>query len=326
MPNGGTIQLLEGTNVVASAVVNGGRLTGITIPSITTGTHVYTANYVGDTNYGTPVAFGSITVIAALPPPVARNQSVTTNFNTSAPITLSATGTGPLAYSVVDNPAHGTLSGTAPNLTYTPTSGYAGADSFTFKANNGTDSNKATVSITVNTGFAFNPVSGGITTATVTAGQPAVFSLQLGGWTGATGTVTFSCTGAPQNATCMVNPGTATLNGVTSIPVTVTVMTQSLMASTQEVPTRPSGQGRGFPTAVLAGVFGLAFGLRRRRNIASLLQAVILCLALSAAWIVTGCGGSQGNVAKATTGTYQLTVTATGAGVTKTVPLTLIVQ
>src|SRR5262249_48608969 len=47
-------------------------------------------------------------------------------------------------------PAHGTLSGTAPNVTYTPAANYNGADSFTFKANDGAlDSNVATVAITV---------------------------------------------------------------------------------------------------------------------------------------------------------------------------------
>ena len=46
--------------------------------------------------------------------------------------------------------SHGTLSGAAPNLTYTPVEGFTGADSFTFKANDAKlDSNVATVSITV---------------------------------------------------------------------------------------------------------------------------------------------------------------------------------
>src|SRR5262249_38138084 len=35
-------------------------------------------------------------------------------------------------------PAHGTVSGTAPNVTYTPAAGYTGADSFQFTASNGT--------------------------------------------------------------------------------------------------------------------------------------------------------------------------------------------
>lgn len=47
-------------------------------------------------------------------------------------------------------PAYGTLSGAAPSLSYTPDAGFYGADSFTFKANDGAaDSNIATVSITV---------------------------------------------------------------------------------------------------------------------------------------------------------------------------------
>ena len=55
-----------------------------------------------------------------------------------------------LTFAVVTPPAHGTLSGTAPNLTYTPDADFAGSDSFTFKVNDGAlDSNVAAVSITV---------------------------------------------------------------------------------------------------------------------------------------------------------------------------------
>jgi len=85
-------------------------------------------------------------------PPVANNQSITTNENIPLAITLTATDPegNPLTYIVVSVPVHGALSGTAPNLTYTPSTNYSGPDSFTFKANDGTsDSNIATVSITV---------------------------------------------------------------------------------------------------------------------------------------------------------------------------------
>jgi hypothetical protein len=55
-----------------------------------------------------------------------------------------------LTFTIVTPPAHGTLAGTAPNLTYTPAANYNGPDSFSFKANDGTvDSSPATVSITV---------------------------------------------------------------------------------------------------------------------------------------------------------------------------------
>ena len=86
-------------------------------------------------------------------PPVADNQSVTTNEDAALSITL--TGSDPdgdtLTYTVVTNPSYGSLSGTAPDVTYTPNTGFSGSDSFTFKVNDGiVSSNTATVNITVN--------------------------------------------------------------------------------------------------------------------------------------------------------------------------------
>ncbi len=144
------------------SVVSGpthGTLSG-TAPNLT---YTPTAGYFGSDSFtfkanngvkDSNVATVSITVTQVVLAPTANNQSVTTNQDTAVGITL--TGSDPnnparsLTYSVVSNPAHGTLTGTAPNLTYTPTAGYFGPDSFTFKANNGVkDSNTATVSITV---------------------------------------------------------------------------------------------------------------------------------------------------------------------------------
>jgi hypothetical protein len=101
-------------------------------------------------------------------PPVANNQVISTNKNTAKDITLTATDVNNdvLTYTVVTPPAHGTLSGTAPNLNYNPSTDYVGPDSFTFKANDGTaDSNIATVSITVqDTGPGPGPGPGPCTT------------------------------------------------------------------------------------------------------------------------------------------------------------------
>jgi DNA/RNA endonuclease G (NUC1) len=113
-------------------------------------------------------------------PPGAENQTVIVNEDTAQPITLSAVSPNdaPLSYAVLSQPMHGALSGTAPNLTYTPASNYYGSDSFSFNASNGSkSSNTATVSITVNAVNDTPTANGGaIVTDEDTASAPFVFS------------------------------------------------------------------------------------------------------------------------------------------------------
>ncbi len=131
---------------------------GATYTTFYTSTISSSGNLIADTslyNTGSTVADANITG-GALPvnnPPVAQSQSVNVVQNTPTNIVLVATDPegGSLTYSIVSSPAHGSFgSTTPPNLTYTPTTGYVGSDSFTFQASDGTNnSNVATVSITV---------------------------------------------------------------------------------------------------------------------------------------------------------------------------------
>ncbi|HYG81091.1 MAG TPA: Ig-like domain-containing protein [Pyrinomonadaceae bacterium] len=86
-------------------------------------------------------------------PPAANNQSVSTAEDTPKAITLTGSDadSDQLTFTVEEGPDHGQLTGTAPNLTYTPDADYHGPDSFTFKTNDGqADSpSNGTVSITV---------------------------------------------------------------------------------------------------------------------------------------------------------------------------------
>ncbi len=107
---------------------------------------------VNDGTVNSSPATVSLTVNAVNDAPVANAQAVITNEDTAKAITLSGADVdgNPLTYTVLSAPAHGVLSGTAPTLTYTPAADYNGADSFTFKVNDGAlDSAPATVSITV---------------------------------------------------------------------------------------------------------------------------------------------------------------------------------
>jgi hypothetical protein len=97
--------------------------------------------------------------------PVANGTSTTTDEDTAVGIELSGTDveTCELSFSIVTQPAHGSLSSIAnsaclpgvPNtdtasVTYTPAPDFDGSDSFTFRVNDGTtNSSPATVSITV---------------------------------------------------------------------------------------------------------------------------------------------------------------------------------
>ena len=80
-----------------------------------------------------------ITVLPANAPPVATNQGLDVSEDVSKSITLAATDAenNTLTYAIVNVPAKGTLSGTPPNLTYTPNTNYFGADSFTFSVHDG---------------------------------------------------------------------------------------------------------------------------------------------------------------------------------------------
>ena len=95
----------------------------------------------------------SISITSVNDTPIANSQSVTTDEDTNVLITLSGTDIDGdnLSYTIISAPANGTLTGTAPDLTYVPNVNFNGADAFTFIVNDGTvDSVPATVSIVIN--------------------------------------------------------------------------------------------------------------------------------------------------------------------------------
>jgi hypothetical protein len=103
--------------------------------------------------YTSSAAVIDITVAQVEIPPTANTQSVLDVAPAPVDITLSGSSIqgSALTYEVLSEPSHGTLSGTAPDLVYTP-SVNGGQDSFTFVANDGVaDSPAATVTIDVTT-------------------------------------------------------------------------------------------------------------------------------------------------------------------------------
>ncbi|HEY3812702.1 MAG TPA: IPT/TIG domain-containing protein [Caulobacteraceae bacterium] len=86
--------------------------------------------------------------------PVAAAKSVTVAYDTATPIDLTSSISGAAATTVTvkSNPQHGAVSVSGLVVTYTPTTGYAGPDSFSYFATGpGGSSTTAAVSITVST-------------------------------------------------------------------------------------------------------------------------------------------------------------------------------
>lgn len=107
----------------------------------------------GDGEYDSAVFIESQSFQAEAPPSC-HDSDVTTDVDTAVatPLTVSDPNlTDVHTYTVLSGPDHGTLSGTAPDLVYTPESGYVGSDSFTWTANDGTAdcAEAATVTVTV---------------------------------------------------------------------------------------------------------------------------------------------------------------------------------
>jgi RHS repeat-associated protein len=92
-----------------------------------------------------------IKVTANHPPTVDGQEVATTEDKPVAVVLTGADADGDtLAFTILEEPAHGALGGTAPNLTYTPAPDYHGADSFVFRADDRDDASApATVAIAI---------------------------------------------------------------------------------------------------------------------------------------------------------------------------------
>ena len=95
---------------------------------------------------------GGVRVVRLYDSLAASPLSVTTDEDTPASVTLSGSvGNGAaVSYRIEQAPTHGTLSGSGPDIVYTPEANYNGPDSFTYRATYGlAESAPATVSVSV---------------------------------------------------------------------------------------------------------------------------------------------------------------------------------
>jgi hypothetical protein len=183
--------------------------------------------------------------------------------------------------------------------------------------------------------FSMTPDS---SSANVTPGQTASYSVSVSPAGGFSQTVAVSCSGAPAQSTCSVSPSTVTLNGSSATTVTVAVTTTGASSKMALSAALPTTSGRlpiwlgwlGLPGFVVLSSF--AAPNRHRRMVCAL--ALVCLLSLSIAWTGCGAGGSSntggGGGGGTLPGSYSLTVagafTSGTTTITHNAPLTLVVE
>ncbi len=188
--------------------VNGNPLLRGAIPATFDGKAIRRFNYAG-THVCRPEAMtmtgtvdGTALICEQNSPPVASAQSITVTAGAQMTITLSGTDAGadPLTYRIVNEPAHGTLSGDTSTLLYRANRDFVGMDSFTFVADDGVDdSNLATVTIHVTAAPNTPPIAHAQTVSTTPATAKAI--TLTGADADANSTLTYALVTAPANGT-----------------------------------------------------------------------------------------------------------------------------
>ncbi|MGF6117332.1 carbon monoxide dehydrogenase subunit G, partial [Janthinobacterium lividum] len=228
-----SISAAGGTATYSYAITGGSLPTGLSLAP--DGTLSGTPTAAGPFNFtvtGTDSSTGSgpytgsraYSVTVAAGAPVAGAVSASLAYGSSAnPITLNLSGGAATSVAVASAASHGTATASGTSITYTPTAGYGGPDSFTYTATNGIGTSApATVTITVG-----GPT---ITIAPSTVPAAAVGSAYSQSVTAANGTGPYTYAisagtlpaGLTLNAATGVLSGTPTAGGVFNFTVRAT--------------------------------------------------------------------------------------------------------
>lgn len=194
-----------------------------------------------------------------------------------------------------------------------------------------TDAGTMTAPLT-GTGIAFSLTPTSPTSVSLKSGEAASYGLQLTPVSGSIGNVSLTCSNLPPNATCTVNPATASLLASTNIQVAVGT---GVSASGSARMARAGMTGRlPWPLELLLLVLPLWI-VRSRSKIPGLNRLLVVVLVLVIVSGMTACGKGGGPLAVGSpipgklltpAGTYTVTVTAAAGGLQKSVNLTVQVQ
>jgi len=169
----------------------------------------------------------------------------------------------------------------------------------------------------VGVGIDFTFVATSATTMTVASGTTATYTLLLTAPAGVSGAAAMDCTGRPSHGLCTVTPSPVTLNGATVVIVTVQT---GLAAASVARPVFWEERG-----VVVLGLMLPVLFLRRRRLPVMLVVLVMMVGGCGAGRQIPA-GGLTGAPTPTPSGSYNLVVSGSSAGVSHSVGLTLAVQ
>jgi len=301
------------------------------------GSHTVTATFTPTDTVGYTGATASVTVTVTKATPANVVTSSASSAFISNPVTFTATlasaaGTPTSTVTFLDGTTQlGTGTLTAGVATCTTSSLTVGTHAIT--ASYGGDANFAAVTSPAFTetieDFTFAPPSGASTSATVSPGGSANYTLAVtpSAPTSAS-TITFSLSGPPTGATATFSPtSVAAGSGPTNVTLTVGVPASAAVRVGALARNTPTAGGR-IPMAL--GILLLPlFGLRRARRALGRKGLLLVSVLAAAGSIVamSGCGGGGSTTTPPSQPqTYTLTVTAAAGSLTHTVSLTLTVQ
>ena len=168
-PLAGTLPVtdVDGPSLVYAIVANGTKGTAV-VTNTATGAFTYTpsTNLAGSDTVTFVVSDGAlqsnvqeaalITITPVDDAPFAQGRSVRVLEDRPQAVELFGMDVEgqTLSFAIATPPTHGALTGTAPDVTYTPDANYNGADSFTFTVSDGVaESQPATIGLTISSAF-----------------------------------------------------------------------------------------------------------------------------------------------------------------------------
>jgi hypothetical protein len=270
----------------------------------------------------TGLAFGAIAVGST-----SAAQKITLTNNGGVVLNVSSIGaSGDFALTTGGNTCGQTLAPAAQctvAVAFAPTA--AGARGGTFTVADNAANSPQTLPLT-GTGVDFTLAPDGPVSASIRSGQTATYLLLLSSAAGVPGSAQLTCAGVPVNAICTVSPANPALGGTTVLTVTIATGVSTVDLA---LPPRPGSR----PTlpiifAICAAFLWLLPGkYRRRPRLLSLFALAGLTAAIGCSVTRTIPTSGTGPTPLVTpSGTYNLVVAASSAGLVRSVDLTLMVQ